>query len=476
MIFAQLVACPPAKSDACRYPHLAWLPVIFVNKAWHHAAMSHGGLWTHIVSEPVDAAFAMLERSRGADFRFWESLPSVDKGLRDLAFQRSSHIVELDIILNPAVDPEGAFRLLASPMSSLCFLRVTDLVEAHSQDFKLGDMPNLTYLVLGGCFASFNTTNPTPFGNLLKLDLERIHTSGTKFLTSLSVLHKLVDLKLYNITLEWDTTCDGVTVTLPQLEVMEVDSCEDANVADLLNHLCAPSMSNFHFRRGVEDGLTNDLAPFHSFCGLAPVPRDVAHDIVALSFFDGNRTNYAHRLVSILPSASGPPKNRTLIYEDRCLDVDLLRARLEFVQTLVVKYDTERIRGFHTCAAPEKWLALVEDTITLTTISIDHPDCLIALVRYCTIDITTFRSLQFLMLSSIDFARNAVAFAYLQLFVEERAAHGHSLCGISFEDAKFESNQWNSLSAIMRKRSVRVCTAEEPEVRPDDDEPVLIDI
>ncbi len=310
MIFAQLVACPPPKSDACHYPQLAWMPVIFVNKAWHHAAMSHGGLWTHILSDPVDAAFAMLERSRGADFRFWESLASVDKGLRDLAFQKSSRIVELDIILNPAVDPEGAFRLLASPMSSLCSLRVTDFVEGHSQDFELGNMPNLAYLVLNGCFASFNTaTSPTPFGNLSKLDLEFIHTSGTKFIASLSVFNKLVDLKLHNITLEWDTTCDGVTVTLPQLEIMEVDSCEDAEVANLLKHLCAPSMSNFHFRRGVEDGHTNDLAPFQSFCGLGPVSRDVAHDIVALSFLDGNRTNYAHRLVPISPSAPGPPKN-----------------------------------------------------------------------------------------------------------------------------------------------------------------------
>ncbi|KAF4578622.1 hypothetical protein EYR36_000429 [Pleurotus pulmonarius] len=419
----------------------------------------------------------MLERSRGADFRFLESLGSVDKGLRDLAFQRSSRIVELDIILNPAVDPEGAFRLLASPMSSLCSLRVTDFVEGHSQDFELGAMPNLAYLVLNGCFASFNTaTNPTPFGNLLKLDLEHIHTSGTKFLASLSVFHKLVDLKLHSITLEWDTTRDVVTVTLPQLEIMEVDSCEDAEVADLFKHLSAPSMSNFHFRRGVEDGHTNDLAPFHSFCGLAPVSRDVAHDIVALSFLDGNRTNYAHRLVPISPSAPGPPKNTTLIYEDRCLDVDLLRARLEFVQTLVVKYDTEQIRGLHACAAPEKWLALVEDTITLTTISIDHPDCLIAFVRYYTADNTTFRSLQFLMLSSIDFTRNAVAFAYLQLFVEERAAHGQSLCGINFEDSKFEISQWDSLSTIMRKLSIRVCIAEGPEVQPGDDDPILIDI
>lgn len=423
----------------------------------------------------MDAALAMLERSRGADFRFWESPSSVDKGLRDLVFQRSSHIVELDIALNPAADPEGAFHLLASPMTSLRSLRVTDFVESHSQDFQLGDMPNLTYLVLDGCFASFNTTtNPTPFENLRELDLEHIHTLGTKFLASLGVLHKLVDLKLYGVALEWDAACDGVSVTLPQLETMEVDSCEDADVIELLSHLCAPSMSNFHFRRGVEDGRTNDLAPFHSFCGLSPVSRDVAYDIVALSFHDSNRTNYAHRLVPVAPSGPGAPKNKTLIYEDRCLDVDLLRARLEFVQTLVVRYEVERIGGFHQCAAPEKWLALVEDTVTLTTISIDHADCLIALVRYYTIDITTFRSLQFLMLSSIDFARNAVAFAYLQLFVEERAAHGQPLCGISFEDTKFEHNQWDSLCATMRKLSIRVCVSEEPAVRSGDDVPMLI--
>ncbi|KDQ33736.1 hypothetical protein PLEOSDRAFT_1099696 [Pleurotus ostreatus PC15] len=140
-----------------------------------------------------------------------------------------------------------------------------------AQDFQLGDIPNLTYLVLDGCLASFNTTtNPTPFDNLWKLDLEHIHALGTKFLASLGVLHKLVDLKLYSIALEWDAACGGVSVTLPQLQTMEVDSCEDAGVIELLNHLCAPSMSNFHFRRGVEDGRTDDLAPFHSFCGLSP--------------------------------------------------------------------------------------------------------------------------------------------------------------------------------------------------------------